>query len=520
MSEKVTFQELVDSIADQTDNTKQLTHDFLKDFVSVINEGLDSDGKVNIAGLGKFKLRTMDEREGVNPQTGEKITIPTHNKVIFKPYKDLRELVNAPYEHLEPELLEEKPEDTSEVENPSEEKSSHVPDDKLDVTLQEKEQAHNEKEVAEPAVQGSGDEEDPFGFNESDSKDEPISNTEISQKDNVEHDIVEYSPHLQEATKDPSSDDMLLNLPTMQRSKIREPENPEGVPEKAVSAEPETENIESIEEEEDHIVEDPFEDEFAPVEKGATDDQADMSEGQDPQVDSSKVPDEPEETDDTLPDPYKSQTDEPSNKSTVKSRFRIVAAAAVLFIIGVGIWYLFASRTVDLENMSGMITQIADRHWNQSSISDQPEESLQQQSKQTRSVDHYNPNRETQASSTQVTIPEGQTLWSLANQEYDDPYLWPWIYDKNKTSINSPDKVLAGQSLSVPVPSGQQGLLAGEDSLGVALGYVETYRWYKANNYNKAKYYLYAAKTYRGNVFDHTNVEIDKADLVFANRIR
>ena len=123
MSKKVTFGELIESIAEETDRSKQFTHDFLKDFVSVINGGLEKDGKVNIAGFGKFKLSRVDERQGYNPQTEEKVTIPAHNKVIFKPYKDLREVVNAPYAHLEPELIEEE-ENTDEDETvPTEEKS-------------------------------------------------------------------------------------------------------------------------------------------------------------------------------------------------------------------------------------------------------------------------------------------------------------------------------------------------------------------------------------------------------------
>src|SRR5699024_4313852 len=94
------------SIAEETDNSKQFTRDFIKDFVDVINNGLKSGDSVNIAGLGKFKLKQVDERAGYNPQTEEKITIPAHNKMVFKPYKNLREAVNAPFAHLEPTLID------------------------------------------------------------------------------------------------------------------------------------------------------------------------------------------------------------------------------------------------------------------------------------------------------------------------------------------------------------------------------------------------------------------------------
>ncbi|MDZ7773610.1 MAG: HU family DNA-binding protein [Balneolaceae bacterium] len=106
MSEKVTFQELIDAMSEETDRSKQFTHDFMKGLVSVIHRGLEEDRKVNIAGLGKFGLREVDEREGYNPQTGEPMTIPAHNRVTFTAYKELRERVNAPYAHREPELLD------------------------------------------------------------------------------------------------------------------------------------------------------------------------------------------------------------------------------------------------------------------------------------------------------------------------------------------------------------------------------------------------------------------------------
>ena len=47
MSEKITFQELIDSIADQTNKPKQFTYDFLKDFVEIVNSGLESDGTIS-----------------------------------------------------------------------------------------------------------------------------------------------------------------------------------------------------------------------------------------------------------------------------------------------------------------------------------------------------------------------------------------------------------------------------------------------------------------------------------------
>lgn len=106
MDEKITFEDLVDTIAEKSNQSKSFTKDFLADLSDQIKTGLKNKGKVNIAGFGKFELQQVEEREGYNPQTDEKITIPAHKKAVFKPYKALREPVNAPYAHFEPQLIE------------------------------------------------------------------------------------------------------------------------------------------------------------------------------------------------------------------------------------------------------------------------------------------------------------------------------------------------------------------------------------------------------------------------------
>jgi DNA-binding protein HU-beta/DNA-binding protein HU-alpha len=113
MSEKITFSELVDLIAEQSKQSQASTNSFIGELVKIIESGLRKSGSVSISGFGKFELRWMNERPGVNPQTGEEITIPGQNKVVFKPYKALREDVNRPYSKMEPQVLDESPKDSS-----------------------------------------------------------------------------------------------------------------------------------------------------------------------------------------------------------------------------------------------------------------------------------------------------------------------------------------------------------------------------------------------------------------------
>lgn len=113
MTKKTTFKELIGEISDRTDKSHAFTENFMRELVGIIEAGLQSNGSVTIGGFGKFELRWMNERSGINPQTGEEITIPGQNKVVFKPYKALREHVNKPYAQMEAQLLDEGPDSST-----------------------------------------------------------------------------------------------------------------------------------------------------------------------------------------------------------------------------------------------------------------------------------------------------------------------------------------------------------------------------------------------------------------------
>jgi nucleoid DNA-binding protein len=194
MSEKITFQELIESIAKETDNSKKFTHDFLKDFVNVIHDGLKSDGKVNIAGLGKFGLRKIDEREGYNPQTGENMTIPAHNKVVFKPYKDLRELVNAPYAHMEARIIGDEKEDTGQKEEKVEKEQDFIP---IAPPTNVENQAEEQTETQGNKNKGEPFEEQPAG-NTSENFSLDKSPQESKTETDEDEDIVEFRHEQQE----------------------------------------------------------------------------------------------------------------------------------------------------------------------------------------------------------------------------------------------------------------------------------------------------------------------------------
>jgi len=106
MKDKLTYDQLTELIAGELELSNRFTRKFIKQLVRVIRQGLVEDGKVNLSNLGIFETKEVEAREGRDPKTGEPITIPAHKKVVFKPYKKVRERINQPYIELEAEFVD------------------------------------------------------------------------------------------------------------------------------------------------------------------------------------------------------------------------------------------------------------------------------------------------------------------------------------------------------------------------------------------------------------------------------
>ena len=61
--------------------------------IDAIKSSLKKRDDVAIAGFGTFKIKQTKARMGINPKTGEKISISAKKKVAFKAAKDLKEMV-------------------------------------------------------------------------------------------------------------------------------------------------------------------------------------------------------------------------------------------------------------------------------------------------------------------------------------------------------------------------------------------------------------------------------------------
>ncbi len=60
-----------------------------------MRDALQRGEKIEIRGFGSFTVRVRRAKEGRNPKTGEKVSIPEKRIPFFKVGKELRELVNG-----------------------------------------------------------------------------------------------------------------------------------------------------------------------------------------------------------------------------------------------------------------------------------------------------------------------------------------------------------------------------------------------------------------------------------------
>ena len=87
--------ELVNAIAEEAKLTKVQAKAALEAALCAVGGALAKGDKVALIGFGTFGVVEKAERQGLNPQTKKKITIPARKVVKFKAGADLADAVNA-----------------------------------------------------------------------------------------------------------------------------------------------------------------------------------------------------------------------------------------------------------------------------------------------------------------------------------------------------------------------------------------------------------------------------------------
>ena len=67
---------LIEEIADKANASKSDAQKFFDAFTDVVESELKKGNQVQITGFGKFYVQSRDARQGINPQTKQRINIP------------------------------------------------------------------------------------------------------------------------------------------------------------------------------------------------------------------------------------------------------------------------------------------------------------------------------------------------------------------------------------------------------------------------------------------------------------
>ncbi len=89
----VNKEDLIEAIASKADLSKKDVAAALEALVDKITETISKGDKVTLTGFGTFKVSKRAAREGINPQTKEKIQIPAMTVPKFTAGKSLKEAV-------------------------------------------------------------------------------------------------------------------------------------------------------------------------------------------------------------------------------------------------------------------------------------------------------------------------------------------------------------------------------------------------------------------------------------------
>lgn len=90
----MTKSELIRSIAKKAELTNKQAEAAYEAFVASVVEAFNNDEKLQLIGFGTFELKNKPAREGINPATGEKVTIAASNVPTFKAGASFKALFN------------------------------------------------------------------------------------------------------------------------------------------------------------------------------------------------------------------------------------------------------------------------------------------------------------------------------------------------------------------------------------------------------------------------------------------
>lgn len=85
----MTKTELISAVAERSNVTKKEAQEVVNNLFDVLSENLVKGESTVILGFGTLAVQEKPERQGINPRTREKITIPARKTIKFKASKSL-----------------------------------------------------------------------------------------------------------------------------------------------------------------------------------------------------------------------------------------------------------------------------------------------------------------------------------------------------------------------------------------------------------------------------------------------
>ncbi|MEP2448882.1 MAG: HU family DNA-binding protein [Balneola sp.] len=255
--------------------------------------------------------------------------------------------------------------------------------------------------------------------------------------------------------------------------------------------------VKAEKEQEPEVFEDPFEEVIKPAEE-----QADEAETPDSVVEEAE--EEQEESEVEAPPVFKAPEKEKGNEVSW------VFIVLVLLIAGTGIWFFFL-RDSDSGNMDNVVAG------NQTPAPQQTEQVEKVPPAETPKKEEKTPETSTASSETKNNVsaePEARKekptpkemtayiiekdewMWDISREVYGEPYLWPLIFEANKTINDNPNLVEPANTLMIPSLEGSSSNLTKEDyaKLAKATKLVSDAYARSGNSERAKEYSRFAAK--------------------------
>ena len=90
----MTKADIIDRIATGTGLTKIETEAVVNGFITTLTDAMKEGDGVELRGFGSFRVQLRKARKARNPQTNEEVRIGPRYMPVFRPSKDLRQLVD------------------------------------------------------------------------------------------------------------------------------------------------------------------------------------------------------------------------------------------------------------------------------------------------------------------------------------------------------------------------------------------------------------------------------------------